>query len=348
MPAEPNYHGEGSVWIHTQMVCEELVASIRWRRLADNLRRALFGAALLHDAAKPDCLEETSEGQVSTPGHTVRGERSARDILWSRDVPFAERELICAMVRHHEAPFFLMDRPEPEARRFVHRLSMRTRGDLLATLSEADTRGRISATNQDLFERVELFREFCAEQKCLNGPRPFESDHTRFLYFRGRWRDPDLLAYDDTCCEVTLMSGLPGAGKDHWLHRNLRDSPVVSLDRLREQMAIKPSAGQGPVAAAAREAMKVLLRQKRDFVFNATNISRRMRSRYIDMFADYGARVHIVYVEATAAEITKRNRRRKRPIPDSVNRKLIAKRWDIPDLSEAHKLSLICDSETVS
>ena len=32
-----------------------------------------------------------------------------------------------------------------------------------------------------------------------------------------------------------MLSGLPGAGKDHWIEKNLSDWPVVSLDAIREE-----------------------------------------------------------------------------------------------------------------
>ena len=49
---------------------------------------------------------------------------------------------------------------------------------------------------------------------------------------------------------------------------------------------------------------------KRSFVFNATNLTREIRSAWIRLFASYDARVEIVVVEAAASEIVSRNRAR--------------------------------------
>jgi hypothetical protein len=93
------------------------------------------------------------------------------------------------------------------------------------------------------------------------------------------------------------MSGLPGSGKDTWLATNRPGLPVVSLDDLRAFLAVDATENQGEVIQAARESCREHLRAGRDFVFNATNTVRQTRKRWIDLFADYGARVELVYVE---------------------------------------------------
>ena len=39
------------------------------------------------------------------------------------------------------------------------------------------------------------------------------------------------------------------------------------------------------------------LRAGRSFVFNATNVLRQTRRQWIDLFADYQARIDVVYIE---------------------------------------------------
>jgi predicted kinase len=174
----------------------------------------------------------------------------------------------------------------------------------------------------------------------LRGPRQFPSDHSRFLYFRKENRDPDYPAYDDTVCEVVMMSGLPGAGKDYWVAENLPGWPVISLDELRREMKVKPTANQGPVAAKAREIAREYLRKKQPFVWNATNISRQIRELSINLFAAYNARVRIVYVEAPEDRLFAQNSGRADSIPAEVIRKLTA-RWEVPDLTEAHRVDWV-------
>ena len=72
----------------------------------------------------------------------------------------------------------------------------------------------------------------------LAGPHAFASDHSRFVYYRTPGRDPDYAAHDDTTCEVIVMSGLPGAGKSHHVAHQLAHLPQVSLDAVREELAL--------------------------------------------------------------------------------------------------------------
>ena len=105
-------------------------------------------------------------------------------------------------------------------------------------------------------------------------------------------------------------------------------------------MKISPEERQGKVVSRARELARAYLRNSQPFVWNATNISRRIRAACIALFAAYGARVRIVHVEAPAEKLYERNRRRAQSVPQSVINRLM-ERWEAPDLSEAHKVDWV-------
>lgn len=260
-------------------------------------------------------------------------------------MPIVMREQVVNLIRHHQVPFFLID--QPGSRRTLFEVSQRARCDLLALVTEADARGRICEDQQRLLDNISLFVESAEEQNCLQGPRQFPNAHSRFLYFRKADRDPDYPAYDETTCEVVMMSGLPGAGKDHWIVENLPGWPVISLDELRRQMKVSPTENQGPVVSRARAMAREYLRRKQSFVWNATNISRQLRESSINLFAAYNARVRIVYVEAPADRLYSQNRERPDSVPAEVVRKLLA-RWEVPDLTEAHHVDWIEGSTRAS
>jgi hypothetical protein len=260
---DPVYHAEGDVWTHTRMVCEALVALDAWRALPEAERELLFAAALLHDQAKPSCTRMEA-GRITSRGHSLRGAIDARRILWDLGADFALREEICTLIRYHQASFHLLERENPQ--RTVLLISQTARCELLGMLARADILGRTCADQELLLEQVSLFEEFSREQDCLTGPRRFASARSRFEYFRSETRQPDYRAHEEFRCEVTLMSGLPGAGKDTWVRRWVGNLPVVSLDAIRDEIGARPAGKQGPVVQLARERAREFLRQRQSFV----------------------------------------------------------------------------------
>lgn len=332
------HHAEGDVATHTRMACEALAALPEWRARPEHERTRLFAAVLLHDSAKPFCGQVDGQGRITARGHSRQGDLLTRRLLWELGAPTAWREHVAGLVRHHQVPFWALERPDLE--RIAFRVSLVARNDDLAILATADILGRICADAGDVLENIALFRDYCRELDCLEGPRRFASDHARFQYFRTPGRDPDYAAYDDTRVEVTVLSGLPGVGKDHWTARNRPDWPVVSLDAVRARLRIDPAGDQRQVAAAAFAEAREHLRAGQRFVWNATNVSRQLRERCIGLAADYRARVTLIGLEAPPRVIRARNRARRNPVPDSVVERLIA-RWETPDPTEAHHVEWI-------
>lgn len=334
-PQHPERHAEGDVWIHVHMVCEAMAALPAWRELPEPERRLLFMGALFHDVAKPICTRVEADGKISSRGHSWRGAVRTRSILWRMGIPFAERETICAIVRHHLVPFFLTDSETPH--RLAREVSQTIRCDWLSIMAEADVRGRICPDPQKLLDQIALFREHAQDAECLSSKFLFPTDHARVLYFRDTNRQPDSPAHEDFRCEVVLMSGLPGAGKDHWIEHHLPGWPRVSLDAIREELGISPSEPQGEVLQHAREQAREHLREKRNFIWNATNLSRNIRSECLRLFHDYNARIRIVYVEVPNEQLYQQNQTRKRKVPDKVIERLLD-RWETPDPTEAHHI----------
>jgi predicted kinase len=335
---DPIHHAEGDVATHTRMACEALAALPEWRARVEADRVRLFAAVLLHDAAKPDCTQVQPDGRITAHGHSRRGDLIARRVLWELGAPVRWREHVAALVRHHQVPFWALERPDLD--RIVFRVSLSARNDDLALLASADILGRTCADAVEVGENIALFREYCAERGCLDTPRRFPSDHARFWYFRTPGRDPDYPAYDDSRLTVTVLSGLPGAGKDHWIARHRADRPVVSLDALRAELRVCPTDDQRPVVAEAYRLAREHLRAGRSFVWNATNVSRQLREQCIGVAAGYRARVELVALEAPAPVLRERNRAREHPVPDAVVDRLVD-HWETPDPTEAHTVSWI-------
>jgi predicted kinase len=320
------------------MVCAQLPRLDDWAGLTAHDRAVLLFTALFHDSGKPITSQvDLATGRIRSPKHAVKGEHLARSVLRDLGCDLATREEVARLVRFHGRPAFLLERSEPAHE--VASLSWLVSNRLLFLFALADTRGRTTAEMARPEENVHLWRLVAEENGCFDGPYPFASDHARFLFYHQECPNLHHVPHEEYRCAVTMMSGLPGSGKDTWLSANRPDLPVVSLDDVRRELRVDPADDQGEVIRVARERCRELLRSGRPFAFSATSLLRQTRRRWIDLFADYGARIEIVYVEPPLPVILERNGRRGRPVPEKVIRGL-AERYEPPTLTEAHGLTI--------
>lgn len=336
------HHAEGNVAIHTQMVIAEL-EKLAAQSLNEQDKEILWASALLHDVEKRSTSVDEGNGVISANGHARRGEYTARRILY-RDTPtpFQIREQIASLVRFHGLPLWLMEKDEPQKK--LLEVAMRLNTKYLKLLAEADARGRICKDLPLLLNSLELFEIFCKEQGCWGKSREFASPAGRFHYFSTPDSYVDYVPFDNYKCEVTLLSGLPGMGKDHYIQSLKTDIPVISLDAIRRKHKISPTdkSGNGKVIQMAKEEARTYLRKGQDFVWNATNITKQMRTQVIDLFVSYGAKVMIVYLEKPYTIWRKQNMNREYPLPENVLDKMLDK-LEIPQLVEAHEVKYIIE-----
>lgn len=338
---DAGWHSEGDVWTHTQMVCRQLPQLAEWPSLSAHEQTVLIMTALFHDAAKPlTTLVDPESGRVRSPKHAVKGAFLCRSVLMSVNCPVPMREEICGMVRYHGRPAFLLERSQPAHE--VVWLSWLVSNKLLYLFAIADTRGRRTVETTRPLENLELWKLVAEENGCYETPFRFANDQARFLFYRQSEPNLHYVPHEDHVCTVTLMSGLPGSGKDTWLKRNRPELPVVSLDDIRGELDIDPTENQGEVAQVARERCRELLRSGTSFAFNATNLLAQTRSRWTQLFTDYNARIHSVHVEPPFSVTMDQNRRRTRPVPEAVMHDLIRK-MEPPTWMECHHLSFAGD-----
>ena len=340
-PQDARFHAEGDVLTHTKLVCEALVNLSEWRMLPEHKRSILFAAALLHDIGKPAATQIEEDGTISSKGHVLQGVRMTQQILWDLGVPFECREAVVNLVKYGSLPLWFWDKPNPE--KAVIKVSQFVGCDMLAMLAEADVKGRYCHDRDGLLERIEFFREFCRENDCFEQPRRFLSPHSRFVYFHKENANPDYRAYDDTRFQVTMMSGLPGSGKDTWIQENYPNFKVISLDELRRSMGVEPGENQGIVANRAKAIAKEYMRSGESFIWNATNISQQLRGILIRLFTSYQAKIRIVYLETDWKELLQRNKTRTHKVPEKVLYKM-RNRLDVPKITEGHQVEWVVES----
>ncbi|MGN0465551.1 MAG: AAA family ATPase [Lachnospiraceae bacterium] len=337
----PKFHGEGNVYIHTQMVCAELIKKPEFWILDQTQRIGLFTAALFHDVGKIRTTKLEDDKWVS-PHHSSIGSLMTREFLWKTCGLCGNkerqqlRELICTLVRYHMLPVHLLDQKDPErkARQVaaMGELVSDFSWKLLCLLSEADMKGRIAPNIDEQLEKIELCRILTEEADCYDKPYLFQDDYTKHAYLNGRNVMPNQSLYDDTWGEIILMSGLPGTGKDTWIRENIPEYPMISLDKIRREMNVKPTDNQGIVIQKAQECAKVYLRAHQSFVWNATDITKDTRQKQIRLFERYGAMVRIIYLETNWGTQLERNSSRLDEVPVAAIEKMLRK--TVPPMPE--------------
>lgn len=338
LPQDPVHHAEGNVAIHTRMVIEALQQLEEFKELSPQQQEIMWAAALLHDVEKRSTTVHEADGRITSKGHSKKGAMTTRRILYVElPAPFAIREQIVQLVRLHGQPIWAMEKRDPVWTVIEASVNIDTR--MLALLARADALGRISSDQADLLYRIGLFETLCQEQDCWGKPKEFQTPNARFKYFDNQKNGPDFVPFDDFGPTVIVMSGLPGAGKDTYVQQQYKDWPVINLDLIRREhkIAATDKSGNGKVVQMAKEKAREFLRKKQGFVWNATNITRQMRSQLIELFNTYKAYVKIVYVEVPYQKLHGQNKGREAVVPGRVVDKLVTK-LEVPAPWEAHEV----------
>ncbi len=339
-PQDPEWHAEGNVRVHAEMVCQELHDLPAYQELSKDDQETLMLAAAFHDNGKTLTTVEEN-GRLVSPRHASAGARRLRYWWWQNGCPFPleKREQILNLVRYHATPVHFFVRGNPEAA--VIERSYSVRNDLLGILAEADMRGRKGHADS-IFEAIascQLYLLQAEELGCLTTPWPFANDHARFCFGRSEKKDYRHHAFDDREFTVTVGAGLPGAGKSTFMDG--LDMPIVSLDQLRHDLDVDPRDNQGEVVQAAFAKARELLRLKKPFAWDATNLTRIQRDGIIQLGQAYGARFDLHWFDADRATCLKRNRKRAgdAKLPEAVLERLAGK-IDFPTYLEVHRLEI--------
>lgn len=335
-PQDPRWHAEGDVLTHTRAVCEELVAGAEYRSLPAARHQGAFLAALLHDCGKPAATRITPDG-IESPNHASIGALLARSTLYRGGVDPDLREEVCRLIALHHRPIKAVKAFSYQA---LAQLSVMTDGVAgLHALVAADARGRVCAKPADrdyAIEMAGMFGLMAEEIDCAARPWPYHSPHAMFLGGHGksdRWIADE--PYDDFQGTVTILSGLPGAGKDSWADAHANGRPVISLDAIRQEIG----RDDGAVIQEAMARAKQFMAEGRDFVWNATNTTRLARKKLVDLATQYRVHSEIVALDVPYPELLKRNQAR--PMADQLPPAAIEKMidgWAFPVATEAHRV----------
>ena len=342
VPQDPIYHAEGNVAIHTRMVLMALMRLPEFCALDDETQHVMFLAALMHDMEQRSTTRTEDDGRITSKGHARKGESSARKEMYTDLlVPFHIREKICKLVRYHGLPLWVMERPNPTKEVIEASLYLDMR--LLSIIARADAIGRTCDDKEELLYKIQMFDELCKESGCLTGPRLFGGEGSRFHYLN-RGGSPDYVPFDSKGPEAIIMMGIPGSGKNTYIKNNFPGMPCVSIDDIRKARGFdrNDSTEMGHAIQETKEEMKKLMRTSAPFVYNATNLTKDMRSKVLSSIHEWKNpryKTRIIYLEVPYVEILRRNSEREWKVPEDVINKMM-NRIELPGYDEAHSIEL--------
>lgn len=329
---EPKWHMEGNVFVHTKMVCNTLISLDEYKELNIKEKLITFLACLFHDIGKITCTRILN-GEIVSMGHAKAGSVRLREYLWkdlgmSGSKEYQEfREALCFYVRYHSIPIWDFD---DKTERNIIKISLNSKLTkyfsikLLAIISKADALGRISKDDDKHLSNIAKFINKAKEFDCYDKAFSFIDNYTKYQYFLKNNVWPYQSLYDDSWGEIILLCGLPGTGKDTYIKNNYPNMEVISLDDIREEIKVSPEDNQAKVYEVAKNKAKELLRNKKEFIWNATNLSNMIRDKQLKLFHDYNARVRIIFLEANYESNLQRNKNRKKYVPEKVINKLLS------------------------
>lgn len=371
-PQDPEWHGEGDVYRHTEMVLEELyreMDSPLGASLAPETRRELILGVVLHDLGKPWTtrqMEMRGALRIVSPRHEARGRSAAASALVDIGLPWPSLWRILGLVGSHHEPKLLVVRNQGPGE--YKRISRRVDPELVAWLERADLRGRICADLAQQLELIEMFALGIAEYappgwheswrqhfaRELADKKPAMRDRIFGEAIRaaeaGRVHQPEeanFLIYQEKEAppELVVLCGPSGSGKSTFLERHLGDHEVISLDALREELAgdRADQALNGAVRQEGKTRLKSALRPGRKVVWDATCLRKDFRSMVCETGFAYGALVTLVVFQLSPQALAARNKSRQHAVPAAVLQSQLDQ-WEWPEVDEAHRL-LVVDAD---
>lgn len=367
VPQDPQWHGEGDVHIHTDMVLAELYQLLRSdaSHITGWQRQALILGALLHDVGK---LRRTKEMEIkgvmriACPQHESVGRDYLAFKLMGLPLPFKVSWTVLGLVGEHHMPKLLVVKNQDKGRYLA--LSRRANLELLYWLEVADMRGRICPDLATQLQHLDEFRLFAEEYGVwqqayfptgLEILIAGESEQVQ-RYIIGRAID-DMQNANITMAEEALsrcyqhkahhshlvvLCGPSGSGKSTYVKQHYKDYECVSLDEIRDELNGNRASQKNPgqVLHQAKDQLKVLLRTKQNLVWDATSLRRDFRKIVCDFGRDYHGLVTLVVFLQSEKDLFAGNAKRTTAVTDDV---LLSQldRYQFPTVDEAHEYVVV-------
>ena len=122
---------------------------------------------------------------------------------------------------------------------------------------------------------------------------------------------------------LTVMCGFARSGKSTWIEENKKETDVVICpDEIRKEIFghqfYRPA--EGFVWAFAKSMVRILFKQNKDVIIDATNLTEASRKVWYDIASEYDIDVRVIWITTSIEECKKRSKlsREGDVVPDDV------------------------------
>jgi predicted kinase len=337
---DPEWHSEGNVFIHTQMVIDETIKLFSDFILSDDEKYFLVMAAIFHDIAKPITTkrrEINGVERVVAPKHEYFG-MSYLFYRFDNKMTENERTHILNLIGYHQVPKLLVIKNKNEWH--YRQLTRNTNGKLFYIHQLADMKGRTCKDKELQLLYLEEFKMFCEEYNCFNTKSNMyrilkekiievseqELNNSELLYLsrktledliNNEYSDPSVgvfkhFTHKSSYSRAFVMCGLSGSGKStlsNQLQKLFSITRVISLDEIRKKYKINNTnrkSVDGSVLQEATKLFKEALAAKEDVIWDACNLRRDFRDKITKLISDYNG-ISVLAFVANSVETSIKN-----------------------------------------
>jgi predicted kinase len=369
-PQDDEWHAEGNVHIHTDMVIKEayLLINNEAQCLCNKDKIILILAALFHDYAKPlttQLRDINGKERVVAPKHEGIGASLLFNLNSPLDLSAEDWLSVIQLTAYHHIPKLLVlkSKNKPKYARLARQVKSLS---LLYYLEYADMKGRVCTDKQEQIDILDIFK-LEAEAFGLWDNDGYDQvfklaeshfpEHDKWLHERVaehtkiHFEEDRIFMFEEELSiafnyleqpHLILTCGMAGSGKSTWIKDNLNGYHLIELDAIREQVSKQRSSQNknDEVLRIAHEELKQALRDKKNILWDATNYRSDFRKRIIDLGVAYGAFTEIICFQKPLDRLSLDNKNREHRVPDEDFQRMLNKfQW--PEVGEAHKLTII-------
>lgn len=319
----PKWHAEGNAYVHTQKVCEDAINVAKEKCLIADDYKVFLAAALFHDIGKGVTTHIGRDGNYHSYNHEIEGEKITRWLLWDEEVHLRER--VCALVRWHMEPLYILKSRERLER--INYLFHILDWELLIMLKMCDVRGSMRGdggnNDNDIF--------------CLEELKSITTNWFR-VPLKGKTKWEMKLKEKNPSIYVTVLIGLSGAGKSTFANLYSSKYVIISRDFIRAELGFCKE-GDKVVLSTEQEKkvsdvfnLKLLqaAREGKDIMIDNLNLKKKYRDAYKNLLKDFNIIWNYVYVYTT--DISTNLERRNGVISKEILKNMIMNfDWPTPD-----------------